>query len=248
MENFSNLLLFLATLAGGSMPLWFRPLGEKQMHILLAFSGAFLLGMTLLHLAPESFEELKDHDGHSTAGLYILGGFFLQLLIQRLTHGTEHGHVHAQHDYHPEVMGIIAGLTLHAAMEGLPLGFHYRQEGTQPSLYLAVAAHKLPEAMIATSLAAGAWGKRRAWLTILLFAAVTPLSGMLASLLGTRYQAMAQLVTYIIPIMAGAFLHISTTIFYESGTRNHHLNLTKILAIAAGLFVALLTLLFQHSH
>lgn len=248
MDHLPNLLLFLATLVGGSVPLWFRPLADKQMHMLLAFSGAFLLGMTLLHLAPESFEEVKDSHGHSTAGLYILGGFFLQLLIQRLTHGAEHGHTHAPNAHHPQVLGIIAGLTLHAAIEGLPLGFHYRQEGTQPSLYLAVAAHKLPEAMIATSLAASAWGKRSAWITILFFAAVTPLSGMLASFLGQKYSAMARLVTYIIPVVAGAFLHIATTIFYESGTKNHHLNLTKILAITAGLIVALVTLFFEHSH
>lgn len=241
MGLFFNLLLFGVTFIGGSVPLWIRGFSDRHMQGMLAFSGSFLLGIALLHLFPESFTELGDK-----AGLYALGGFFLQLLIQRLTHGAEHGHDHSSH--HPptgEVMGIIGGLVLHAAMEGLPLGFNYRQGGTSLALYLAVAAHKLPEAMIVTSLATAVWGPKKGWLTVLLFALVTPLAGMLARTLGTLYHAMAQLVTIIIPIMAGAFLHISTTIFFESGTRNHRLNFRKVLSIVLGLAVALVTLLFE---
>lgn len=236
-----NLLLFLVTAIGGSVPLLLRPLTDRQMNGLLAFSGAFLLGITLLHLAPESFGELG-----SRTGLYMLAGFFLQLGIQRVTHGAEHGHTHLGHTGHVvPAASILVGLSLHAAMEGLPLGFQYRQAGTEPALYLAVAAHKLPEAMLAVSLAAAAWGKRIAWLVLVGFALVTPLAGMGASALGMRYNAMAHLVTAIIPIVAGAFLHIATTIFYESGTRQHHLTFRKIFAMAAGVGVALATLAFE---
>ncbi len=246
----ANLLLFGITVLGGSLPLWLRPLGVKSMQLLLAFSGAFLLGMTLLHLVPESFEEMG-----SSAGIYILGGFFLQLLIQKFTHGAEHGHSHvghspAGHEGHSHevpAFSILAGLAVHAAIEGIPLGFHYRQSGTEPALYMAVAAHKLPEAMIVTSMAALIWGRKRAWLTIILFALITPLTGSLASLLGRSYSAVSQLVIVIIPVVAGVFLHIATTIFYESGTRNHHLTGRKAAAIAVGVGVSLLTLLF-HFH
>lgn len=241
MYHLSNLLLFLFTFIGGSLPLWGIPVSERSQRSILAFSGSFLLGITLLHLLPESVEEI----GH-TAGLLTLGGFFLQLFIQRLTHGAEHGHHHTTaHTGHGTAIGIISGLVIHAAMEGLPLGFNYRQAGTSPSLYLAVAAHKLPEAMIVTSLARASWGRSKGWLTILLFAMVTPLAGTLAYALGTHYQAMAQATALVIPVVAGAFLHIATTIFYESGTQNHHLNLSKIGAIALGLGVALSTMLLH---
>lgn len=242
MYHVYNLLLFLFTFIGGSIPLWGVPVSERSLRSILAFSGSFLLGITLLHLLPESMAEI----GHQ-AGLLTLGGFFLQLFIQRLTHGAEHGHHHAghQHGTHGAVFGIIGGLVLHAAMEGLPLGFNYRQAGTSPSLYLAVAAHKLPEAMIVTSLARASWGRAKGWLTILFFAMVTPLAGTLAYSLGTHYHAMAQATAFVIPIVAGAFLHIATTIFYESGTQNHHLNFRKILAITLGLGVALSTMLLD---
>src|ERR1044071_9549548 len=150
-----NLLLFIVSFAGGSIPLWTKTIDDRRMHLLLAFSGSFLLSITLLHLWPETFEELG-----SKAGLYLLAGFFIQLLIQRFTHGIEHGHVHLEHhEHHISLTPILLGLGLHAFMEGLPLGFNYRLEATEPSLYMAVAAHKLPEAMLVTMLTLATKGR-----------------------------------------------------------------------------------------
>lgn len=241
MHLWSNLLLFLVTLAGGSAPLWLKGLDDKKMHLLLAFSGSFLLGISLLHLLPETFEEV----GHK-AGLYLLAGFFFQLLIQRVTHGVEHGHAHVHaHEHHIPLTSIMIGLSVHAFMEGLPLGFHYRMKATEPSLYLAVAAHKLPEAMLVASLALAAKGRKTAWLLLLLFSALTPAAGMLAAQLGMKFLFIEQLVEILIPIVAGAFIHIATTIFFESGTRQHHLTWQKILWISIGIALALMTLALE---
>jgi zinc transporter ZupT len=237
-----NALLFIITFAGGSLPLWGKRIGDRQMHLLLAFSGAFLLCITFLHLLPETFEELNHH-----AGLLILAGFFLQLIIQRFTHGIEHGHVH-HHDHnhhHIALMPILAGLGLHAFMEGLPLGFNYRIGATTPSLYMAVAAHKLPEAMVASMLVASAKGKRAAIIALFFFALITPTASILATFAGTKYYAMSKVVAALIPVVAGAFIHIATTIFFESGTKQHLLTWRKIAAIAAGLGLGLATLVLE---
>ena len=117
-----SLALFLVTFIGGSAPLWVKRLNDDAMQYLLAFSGAFLLSMTMLHLLPETFEEIG-----SKAGFYLLLGFFIQLAIQRLTHGVEHGHTHIhEHNGHKHIpmMSIMLGLGIHAFMEGLPLGFN----------------------------------------------------------------------------------------------------------------------------
>jgi zinc and cadmium transporter len=235
-----NALLFIITFVGGSLPLWAKPIGERQMHLLLAFSGAFLLSITFLHLLPETFEELNHH-----AGLLILGGFFLQLVIQRFTHGIEHGHVHHHDHHHIALVPILAGLGLHAFMEGLPLGFNYRIGATTPSLYMAVAAHKLPEAMIAAMLVAGAKGKRTALIALFFFALITPIASVLATFAGTKYYAMSKLVAALIPVVAGAFIHIATTIFFESGTKQHLLTWRKIAAIIAGVGLGLATLVLE---
>lgn len=242
-----NLSLFFLTLLGGSLPLWVKKLNGNAMQYLLAFSGAFLLSMTLLHLLPETFEELG-----SKAGFFLLAGFFIQLFIQRLTHGVEHGHVHVHNHpghHHIPVASIMLGLSIHAFMEGLPLGFNYRMGATEPALYMAVAAHKIPEAMLVTSLLIDSGrSKSRTILLLALFSLITPMSGILANMLGMSYNFIAQLIMSLIPIVAGAFIHISTTIFFESGTKHHMLTGKKILAILLGLGIGLLTLVLDHSH
>lgn len=235
-----SLILFIVTLSGGSIPLWLKGMNERRMNLLLAFSGSFLLSITVLHLLPETFEEL----GHKAGG-YILAGFFLQLAIQKITHGAEHGHTHIHHDHHHHIpiTSIFLGLTLHAFMEGLPLGFHYRMPGTAPALYWAVGAHKLPEAMLVTTLVLSNGSSRtKALLLLLLFSLVTPAASLLAAFLGVRYYAISEIVSVIIPVVAGAFIHIATTIFFESGTRQHSLTWQKVIAIGIGVALSVLTL------
>ena len=241
MHLYYNLLLFIITLIGGSIPLWLRGISANRMHILLAFSGAFLLSITFLHLLPETFDELN-----ASAGIYLLSGFFLQLAIQRFTHGIEHGHTHmSDHDHHIPLTPILLGLSVHAFMEGLPLGFNYRQSATEPSLYLAVAAHKLPEAMLASTLGYSTNGRTPAIFTLIVFALVTPIGSIIAGTLGYKYYAVSKAVTLLIPVVAGSFIHIATTIFFESGTRQHMLTWQKVLAIIAGIGIGLVTLTFE---
>jgi zinc and cadmium transporter len=236
-----SLFLFLITLLGGSVPLWSTGWREQRMKYLLAFSGSFLLSITLLHLVPETMSEMGP--GHLTGGL-ILAGFFLQQIIQRITHGVEHGHAHI-HAHEPVAyIPVFAGLTVHAISEGLPLGISYNDTATLPSLYLAVALHKLPEAMLITSLVFIATGnKAKSWRLLILFSLTTPLSALLTTYLGSKSAAWESLIHLSVPVVAGAFLHIATTIFFESGTKSHDMNRNKWLATLGGIAAALLTLL-----
>lgn len=245
MSLLHNFLLFGITFIAGILSLRFT-ISEKSINVLLAFSGSFLLSITLLHLLPETFEETGSY-----AGFYILCGFFLQLLIQRLTHGVEHGHIHTQptdhhaHSHAVHFRSIFLGLAVHAFMEGLPLGFNYREMATEPSLYMAVTAHKLPEVILLGTLASSVKNKKEAVIIILLFSLFTPLGSVAASLWGRKYYAVSKIVAVLIPIVAGAFIHISTTIFFESGTKHHLLTRNKSIAIISGVALGLLTLLLE---
>lgn len=248
-----NLLLFFITLIGGSIPLLVTTVNEKGTNYLLAFSGSFLLSITLLHLIPETFTELGGHE----AGALVLAGFFLQFIIQRLTHGVEHGHSHTNghhhhhgHEHHLHTQAalpltaVLFGLSLHAFMEGIPLGFNYRMGATETALYLAVAAHKLPEAILLTALVISQKGKQRAFTVLLFFALITPIASFLSENLGKHYLHLSNIIIWIIPIVAGAFIHISTTIFFESGTRHHAMTIPKVFAILLGVLAGLMTLIF----
>jgi zinc transporter ZupT len=206
--------LFLLTAIGGSVPLFLKGFRNSWMTLMLAFSGSFLLGITLLHLMPETFHELNEK-----AGLYILLGFF----------------------------PIFIGLSVHAFMEGIPLGFNYQSAATLPSIFIGVAAHKLPEAITLCSLLIITQAYKNKGLVLLLFAAVSPISAMLAMVYGQKFYFISSILVYIIPLVIGSFLHISTTVLYESGTRHHELSRQKVLAVILGLGSALATLVF-HTH
>lgn len=242
------ILILLFTLAGGMIPVWYQQVRRGVMAYLLAFTGAFLLGITLLHLAPECFEGLG-----KKAGLYILLGFFLQVFLQRWSHGMEHGHGTSPAHFHEEHAGavtagtafsLVLGLSVHAFMAGLPLGFSYPDPSMLPSLALGILLHKMPEAItLMTMLLVIRKGKKGNIGFLALFSLVTPGAAVLAYLLNRDFLFMDTALLYVVAIVTGAFLHISTTIFFESGTRQHELNRGKVASMVAGLVLAALTLL-----
>jgi zinc and cadmium transporter len=236
------LLLFIASFCGSAIPFLFKEIKSIWMTLLLAFSGSFLLGITMLHLMPESFHELPHK-----AGMYILFGFFFQLLLQRFSHGVEHGHVH-EHKNGEQVHAILPiflGLSIHAFMEGIPLGFNYQATSTIKSVFLGVAAHKLPEAITLGVLLKASKPKQSVWIYLFAFAIMSPLAGVLAVFYGQKFYFITSILTNMIPIVIGAFLHIATTILYESGTKHHELSKQKVIFVLLGIAAALLTLLFH---
>src|SRR5690606_33268310 len=80
----------IAVIAGFLFVLFIRPQKEKIFKLLLAFSGAFLLSITVFELLPEVFE---DHSGKGP-GIFIMCGIFLQIFLEFFSKGAEHGHIH----------------------------------------------------------------------------------------------------------------------------------------------------------
>jgi zinc and cadmium transporter len=232
--------LFLVTIFGGLLPIYLK-LNNDWNNYLLAFSGAILLGITFMHLLPETFTDLK-----FKAGIYVLIGFFLQLFLQKYSHGLEHGHAHIHHHENSLTLApIILGLSIHAFMEGIPLGYNFSQSNTIPSLFLGVMAHKAPEALTLMSVVTTLQiSKSKKIATLLQFALITPIAGLLAIYFGKNFSFINQVITHLVPIVIGAFIHISTTIFFESGTKHHDLDAKKIIAIVCGLALSLVTMLY----
>ena len=84
------------------------------MKLLLAFSGAFLLGILVLEMLPKVYE----HATKST-GFWILGGMLFQIMLEFFSKGAEHGHMHHHKKNFPWM--IIISLCIHAFLEGMPL-------------------------------------------------------------------------------------------------------------------------------
>lgn len=250
MVFFYNVILFLVTFLGGSAPLWSRGWTEQRMKYLLAFSGSFLLGITFLHLVPETIAHLGN-----AAGILLLAGFFGQQFVQRFTHGVEHGHAHIvtgekhRHTQYVAIWPLFTGLAIHAFSEGLPLGVSYTEPTVLPSLFLAIALHKLPEAMLIISLFYHQnKSKIHSVIILCLFSLITPFSSLFSYIIGAEFAMAELIIQWCLPLIAGAFIHIAATIFFESGTKAHEMNGRKWLSILSGIGFALLTLLGSHVH
>jgi zinc and cadmium transporter len=231
--------LTLITIAGGLVPIYLN-VKQSWNPYLLAFSGALLLGITFLHLLPECLSS----NLHS--GVFILIGFFLQLFLQKFSHGLEHGHAHIQeHTQDFNILKpIIVGLSVHAFLEGIPLGYSFAQSETLPALFLGVAAHKAPEALTLMSVVIASPISRNKKISVLLqFALITPIAGILAYYYGRQFAFVSNLLNYLVPIVIGAFIQIATTILFESGAKHHELHTKKIIAIVLGVLLAASTLL-----
>ena len=83
-------LLFASVIAGAIVVEIFKPKKGRNIQILLTFSGAYLLAVSVLHLLPELFQQKTSE----YIGLYILGGFLIQIFLEYFSQGIEHGHFH----------------------------------------------------------------------------------------------------------------------------------------------------------
>ena len=89
----SYLLPFIGSLLGMVIAYYVTPRTPERVKLILSFSGAFLLGIIILHLMPQVFLETNFQ-----AGLWIIAGLILQILLEYLSQGTEHGHTHLKKD------------------------------------------------------------------------------------------------------------------------------------------------------
>ncbi|MBS1943694.1 MAG: ZIP family metal transporter [Bacteroidetes bacterium] len=228
--------LFLALpLAAGA---WVRFKTTDPLHVklLLAFSGAFLLGVTVLHMLPELYER-----GSHAVGLWVLGGFMLQVVLEFFSQGIEHGHVHVHHDargaHRALPMLTLASLFIHSFTEGMP--FADPRVGGDTAFVAGVLLHKLPMAIaLATVLQRSGVGTARSWATLALFALAAPLGILFGHLFGT--QMGEEFLTAALALAIGMLLHISTTIIFES-TPDHRFNARRFITVLAGALLAILT-------
>ena len=224
------LLLISSVILGAIIVEIFGKKKSKNIQILLTFSGAYLLAVSILHLIPEIFTS----NTRKSIGLFILAGFLVQILLEYLSKGIEHGHLH-KNNIIP--FSVLISICLHALLEGVPLGGHLHDHAHN-ALLTGIVLHKLPVSIVLMTFFLQAnILKRTAYVLILLFAFMSPL-GVLA---GNLFVALANYQNEIMAIVVGIFLHISTTILFESND-DHKFSLQKVLAIIFASFIVFLSL------
>ena len=216
------LLLFLAVVVGYGIALFLKKKELQNMEVFLAFSGAFLLSITVFELLPEVFETPS-----KSIGVFIMSGILLQIFLEFFSKGAEHGHVHLHSENKNFPWLLFISLCIHAFMEGFPIS-------EENNLLLAIIIHKIPVAIILSFFFITAGYRRSTTLLFLFFfALMTPIGNFIS----TNYNIVHQYETQITAIVIGIFLHVSTTILFES-SKNHKFNLTKMSAVVVGIVIA----------
>lgn len=241
------LLLFLSVAVGVAIVLLFKPEDKRKIKVLISFAGAYIFTITVLHLLPEVYgvknvapAVLARNDPGFSIGLLVLAGFFVQLFLEFFSQGIEHGHAHHDHDHSGTIpIGMMFGLCVHAFIEGMPLGGHHDHHHghSRQMLLVGIIIHNIPVSIVLlTMLFHNGVAKGKALWLMLIFALMSPLGAGLSDFASVLSKYSHELMAVVI----GIFLHISTTILFESSDE-HRFNRLKMLAIAAGAGIAILT-------
>jgi zinc and cadmium transporter len=238
MNHWMYLFLFLSVIVSGVSVLFIN-ISSKSLKLFLSFSGAFLFAISVLHLIPEIYQS-----GTPNIGIFILIGFFAQILLEFFSEGIEHGHIHVhKHEHQKSAFpyAMMLGLSIHSFLEGMPLAGIATD--AHRSLLTGIVLHNIPIAIaLMTMLLQSNISKQRAVIWLLVFALVTPLGTFTSHAIGANMIGnFSVYFDRIMAVVVGIFLHISTTILFES-TENHRFNLLKFLVILLGAGIAIVSL------
>jgi zinc transporter ZupT len=234
-------LALLSSIAlGGLTVFWFKLQEPGRLKLLNAFTGAYLLCLTVLHLLPELYHG-HSHEGnsHLLVGGLILAGFFIQVALDVISMGIEHGHSHHMHGHMP--WGVLIGLCLHAFVESLALGHSHgpepvMAEASRRLLLTSIVIHNFPVsiALLGMLLQSGL-SRGRALALLGVFAMMAPLGMFISS-----HTVLAHYAPQLMALVIGIFMHISTTILFEASDV-HRFNYRKLAAIVVGTVLGVLS-------
>jgi len=251
------LVLFLTPLLAG-MLIFLVPRGRNTNYkMLLVFAGSYLFAITVIHILPELYRQSR---GLELIGLFVLIGFFLQQLLEYFTSGVEHGHLHANdhtpnhghahehthghtHDHHHAAVSalvLLSALCIHAFLEGGMLAELHDHQPVYDSnaILLGIALHRAPAAFaLMTVLAVQLRSRRKAVPYLVGFSLAAPIGLLISTYLASEQVISSTGLIYLYALVSGNFLHISTTIVFES-TPGHKFEARKMAIAVLGALTA----------
>ncbi|WP_187262259.1 ZIP family metal transporter [Pontibacter beigongshangensis] len=244
-------VLFLTVVLSSFLVKIFPPTNSRWLKMALAFSGAYLFTITIIHLLPDVL--LANENPHAV-GYWVLAGFFLQLVLELFSHGVEHGHMHVHKHEHSRIGSLpfllLGSLFVHSFLEGSILvdrghghlhAGHVHEGSSFYTILFGVAIHHIPAAFALMSvLLSRLESFKKAFLWLLIFAVGAPMGVVFSNTFLNGLANDSPIYTALTGIVAGNFLHISTTILFETSP-DHHFNRNKLIATLLGLSLAILS-------
>ncbi len=239
------IVLFFTPLLSGLAIYLIPKKKDANFKLLLVFAGSYLFAITVIHILPELY---RQDLGVEWIGVFVLAGFFLQQSLEYFTSGVEHGHIHThEHDDHHDhkhqsvsALVLLLALCVHAFLEGGMLA----QPEAMGSMYdintilIGIALHRAPAAFaLMTVLAHQLHSRNKAIPYLLGFSVAAPVGLLLSTYLADHNVLSSTGMMYLYALVSGNFLHISTTIVFESSPE-HHFNAKKLSVAVIGALIA----------
>ena len=216
----SYALIFIGVMAWSVLLSGRHRIGKKFIDATTTFGGAFLFASCFINLVPHMYLE-----GYTTPNLGIkvgaaaLVGFMIQLLLEQMTHGVEHGHNHnvccEDHEHHPEhihpMTGLMLGLYIHSFLEGMPM---VDGEGDiHQGLLWGIILHNIPITLVLITLMMNNRFKLgKSLLLLAVFAVMTPLGSVLGLSVMSSNETLSCLM---MGVVVGILLHVSVSILFD---------------------------------
>jgi zinc transporter ZupT len=219
---------FLSVIIGSVIVLF---LSKKAIQInsqlTLAFSGAFLLSITLFDLLPSIYLEniLNNKSNQKLIGLMIMTGILFQVIIEFFSNNAIYDELGTNKNKLPWVL--LISLSIHAFIEGFSIRID------QNILY-GIFIHKIPIAfIITTSLLSTKIKKFNILLFIIFFSLMTPLG----TFVSNNSNQLLNYSSLIDSLVVGVLLHISTTILFKT-SEGYKFNLVKMALVVSAIILA----------
>ncbi len=243
------IVLFFTPLIAGLMVYLVPSARGSNFKLLLVFAGSYLFSITVTHILPQLYLQNTEAE---VIGLFVLAGFFLQQFLEYFTSGVEHGHIHT-HDHehghshhhghvHQTVSAVVllSALCVHAFLEGsmlaepIKMGFGYDVN----AVLLGIALHRAPAAFaLMTVLTSQLHSKRKSIPYLIGFSIAAPVGLLISTyFIETNIMSDSSLI-FLYALVSGNFLHISTTIVFESSPE-HRFHAKKLAVAVVGALVA----------
>jgi zinc transporter 1/2/3 len=237
----SLLIIFATGLLAGIAPIRMSVSrqGARRLTCCNAFSGGVFLGAGLLHLLPDSGENLKAFAGDIDfpfPALICGAGFLLVLLLEKAALGGSEdvGAMSEGRPIYPFLLCFV--LSIHSIIAGTSLGL----EATLTSataIFIAIIAHKGAAAFaLGVSLKEGDFPTLQHVVIICFFSAMTPLGVILGTIFSTIFSGNANAVFEAVfdGLAAGTFLYVAVVDIIEEVFEQPHDRGIKALLISCG--------------
>jgi zinc transporter ZupT len=243
------LVLFFTPLLSGLL-VFLLPKGRNtNFKLILVFAGSYLFSITVIHILPELY---RQPIGMEYIGICVLAGFFLQQLLEYFTSGIEHGHIHIhethdhRHIHYPaqktiSALVLLTALCIHAFLEGAMLAESENVTAFYDlnAILLGIALHRAPAAFALMSVLSFQLGSRGKAIPFLVgFSLAAPLGLFISTYLSELDVLSEKGMMLLYALVCGNFLHISTTIVFESSPE-HHFSARKLAVAILGALVAI---------